>query len=354
MCPYKLFITLEFPGNKQSMINKLTPDPAQWDNFVLNHPRGYFLQLSAWGEQKAAYGWSYDRIALMQGDEIVAGAQLLFRPLPMKLGTMAYLPYGGYVTDDSQWDELLAAIHVCAKKNGAAFLKWEPGFNFDYDLSKWGFSESPQRIQPPNTVMLDITGEDDAIQARMNTGTRRNIRKAYKNDIHYYEASPADLNKFTKMMDITGERNEFGVHESAYYKLMYELFVPEHAALILADHEGDTLAANLIVSVGDTAIYLEGASSNEKRKLMASYGVQWEAIKWAQKRGCTLYDMWGIPDEDEATLEEQFQERSDGLWGVYRFKRGWGGDVVRTIGAWDFVYNQIIYMAYKTALKVRS
>ncbi|MEM9954412.1 MAG: peptidoglycan bridge formation glycyltransferase FemA/FemB family protein [Chloroflexota bacterium] len=338
-----------------SPIQAISPSPTAWDNFVLSHPRGYFLQLSAWSEQKNAYGWSVERVALQnEADEIVAGAQFLFRPLPMKLGTMAYLPYGAYVSDDSQWNELWKAIHACAKTNGAAFLKWEPGFDFASDPSQWGFDESPQRIQPPNTVMIDITGDDDTIQARMNTSTRRNIRKAYKNDIHYYEATPDDLHKFTTMMDVTGERNDFGVHESAYYKLMYELFVPDHATLILADHEGDTLAANLVISVGDTAIYLEGASSNVKRKLMASYGVQWEAIKWAQNRGCTKYDMWGIPDESEEVLEEQFQERIDGLWSVYRFKRGWGGDVVRSAGAWDYVYNSIVYMAYKTALKVRG
>ena len=331
-----------------------TPSPEQWNQFVLEHPRGYFLQLSQWAQQKSAYDWTYDSVAIFEGDDIIAGAQLLFRPLPMRLGTMAYLAYGGYVSAESQWDILWEAIHACAKKNGAAFLKWEPGFHFQHNPSQWGFSESPQRIQPPNTVMLDITADDDTIQARMNTSTRRNIRKAYKNDIHYYEASPADLHKFTAMMDITGERNDFGVHESAYYKLMYELFVPEHATLILAEHEGTTLAANLVISVGDTAIYLEGASSNEKRKLMAAYGVQWEAIQWAQKRGCSYYDMWGIPDEDEATLEESFQERNDGLWGVYRFKRGWGGDVVRSAGAWDYIYNNLIYSAYKTALKLRG
>jgi len=335
----------------------LTPNDThdtQWNHFVLRHPRGHFLQLAQWGQQKTAYGWTSDRVTIEEDGNIIAGAQLLFRPLPMKLGTMAYLPYGGYVTDNAQWDNLLTAIHDCAKSHNAAFLKWEPGFNFALDVEKWGFQDSPQRVQPPNTIMIDVTSADDDIQARMNTSTRRNIRKAYKNDIQYYEATPADLSKFTKMMDITGERNDFGVHESAYYKLMYELFVPEHAALILADHDGDTLAANLVVSVGDTAVYLEGASSNKKRKLMASYGVQWEAIKWAQQRGCHWYDMWGIPDEDEAMLEDQFQDRSDGLWGVYRFKRGWGGEVMRAAGAWDYVYNLVVYMAYKAALKVRS
>ena len=297
------------------MTHHQQPTPEQWDTFVLNHPRGHFLQLSAWGEQKAAYDWSYDRVALFDGDNIIAGAQLLFRPLPFKLGTMAYIPYGAYVSNKANWSALWDAIHACAKSHGAAFLKWEPGFFFNEDPARWGFSVSPQRIQPPRTVMIDITADNEAIQKLMNQGTRRNIRKAYKNDIRYYEASLEDLPKFTRMMTVTGERNEFGVHEPAYYELMYRLFVPDHAALILAEHEGETLAANFVMSVGDTAIYLEGASSNEKRELMAAYGVQWEAIQWAKKRG-------------------------------------WGGEVIRSAGAWDFVYNRIIYTAYKTILRI--
>jgi lipid II:glycine glycyltransferase (peptidoglycan interpeptide bridge formation enzyme) len=81
--------------------------------------------------------------------------------------------------------------------------------------------------------------------------------------------------------------------------------------------------------------------------------VQWAAIRWARARGCRTYDMWGIPDEDEAVLEAQFQQRSDGLWGVYGFKRGWGGQVARTPGAWDRVCNPALYAAYRLALRLR-
>jgi peptidoglycan pentaglycine glycine transferase (the first glycine) len=327
---------------------------AEWDEFVLSQPRGHFLQLANWGEQKAAYGWDCARVALNDGSKIVAGAQLLFHPLPMKFGTMAYLPYGGYVSDDSQWPALLDAIHSLVKNKKTAFFKWEPGFFFEHDPAQWGFVESIHHVQPPRTVMIDIRGSDEQIQERMNQGTRRNLRKAYKNEIRYYHATPADVDKFTTMMHTTGERNEFGVHVPEYYKLMYNLFVPQHATLILAEHEGETLAGNMVMSVGKHAIYLEGASSNEKRNLMAAYGVQWEGIQWAKQRGCDWYDMWGVPDEDEASLEAQFEERSDGLWGVYRFKRGWGGVVMRSAGAWDYIYNPLIYAAYRTVLSLRG
>src|SRR5690349_13405218 len=104
-----------------------TPTPTAWDQFVASHPRAHVLQQSAWGDLKGAFGWGVERVALTEGDQIVAGAQLLFRALPFRLGTMAYLPMGGYVTDESQWGALWSAVDAAAKKRRAAFLKWEPG-----------------------------------------------------------------------------------------------------------------------------------------------------------------------------------------------------------------------------------
>ena len=323
-----------------------------WDDFVKQQPCAHLLQLSAWGEHKAAFGWEYEIVMLTDSaGRITAGALLLFRALPLRTH-MAYLPMGPYITDEAQTAALWEAIHACARRHKAAFLKWEPGI--DPTLSQDGFKASPQTIQPPNTILIDIHDDDEAIMARMNQGTRRKIRQSYKKDIHYYQGTLADVAKFNQLMQTTGDRNEFGVHDPHYYELAYELFMPDYGALILAEHEGDVLAGIMVFAVGDTAWYLYGASSNEKRNLRAAYGVQWEAIQWAKSRGCHYYDMWGIPDADEATLEAQFQERSDGLWGVYGFKRGWGGAVVRSAGAWDYTYNPLIYTAYKTALKLRD
>ena len=80
---------------------------------------------------------------------------------------------------------------------------------------------------------------------------------------------------------------------------------------------------------------------------MPTYLLQWEAMRWAAARGCCEYDLWGIPDLTEETLEDEFTERSDGLWGVYRFKRGFGGEVWRSAGAWDRVYQPMLYRLYR-------
>ena len=339
----------------------IDPSLADWDAFVGLHPRAHVLQQSAWGELKAAFGWRVTRVALADDKNcIVAGAQVLFRPLPAHrlFGMMAYIGMGPIVTAEDQWKPLWGAIHKRAQKRRASFLKCEPGIYLDEappDFAKWGFVSSPQTIQPPRTILIDIRGDDEAILARMNQGTRRKIRQSQKNDVRYYEAPREGLTIFNQMMRTTGSRNAFGVHEPKYYERAYDLFMPAgDAALILAEHEGDPLAGIMVFAKGKTAWYLYGASSDVKRNLMATYGVQWAAIQWAKARGCEFYDLWGIPDEDEATLEAKFQEREDGLWGVYGFKRGWGGQVVRSAGAWDKDYNPLIYQAYKLALKLQE
>ena len=87
---------------------------------------------------------------------------------------------------------------------------------------------------------------------------------------------------------------------------------------------------------------------------MPAYLVQWEAIRWARQKDCVSYDLWGVPDADPETLEAEFMHRSDGLWGVYRFKRGFGGQIKRAAGAWDKVYNQVAYLAYQLLIARRS
>lgn len=338
----------------QSTPLTINPTPKDWDNFVLNHPRAHLLQLSGWGDLKSQFGWESQRVALMQDDEIVAGALALLKPLPMRLGKMAYVPMGGYVTDNWLYPALWDAIK---KQSGTAFLKLEAGYFINQpqpDLAQMGFQESPQTVQPPNTIYIDVRDDDDAIMKRMNQGTRRKIRKSLKNDIHYYEGTRADLVDFNALMQETGDRNAFGVHTAEYYEMVYDLFIPEHGVMLMAKHDDTPLVGIMVFALGDTAWYLYGASSREKSNLYATYGIQWQAIQWAKAKGCTYYDLWGIPDEEETTLEAQFKERSDGLWGVYGFKRGWGGEIVRSLGTWDKVFNPLVYTAYRTALKLRG
>ena len=341
------------------MYRIIEPNAQSWDSFVARHPRGHSLQESAWGELKAAHGWQVSRVALVSTEtqQISAGAQVLYRSLG-QVASMAYIPMGPLVTADDQWIMLWGAIRKRAVKHKAAFLKCEPGLYIADeapDFAQWHFVHGTQTVQPPRTILINLRGDEDSIMARMNQGTRRKIRKSLKSDVRYYEGSREDVAVFNQMMQTTGTRNDFGVHAPEYYAMMYDLFVAQgKGVLLMAEHEGDPLAGIMVLACGKRAWYPAGASSDVKRNLMATYGLQWQAIEWARARGCHAYDLWGVPDENPDRLEVEFQERSDGLWGVYGFKRGWGGDVVRSAGAWDQVYHNWLYNAYKIALRIRN
>jgi lipid II:glycine glycyltransferase (peptidoglycan interpeptide bridge formation enzyme) len=179
----------------------------------------------------------------------------------------------------------------------------------------------------------------------MKQKTRYNIRLAEKKGVIVRPWD--DLESFHKMMLLTGGRDGFGVHAREYYQRAYELLHPKQMGeLLLAEYEGKFLAALFVASYGKRAYYLYGASTDEERNRMPTYLLQWEAMKWAKARGCEEYDLWGVPDEEEPTLEANFETRHDGLWGVYRFKRGFGGELKRAAQAMDKVYNLLLYWAY--------
>lgn len=333
-------------------VKPLHPRAADWDRFVAAQPRAHLLQLSAWGALKSQFEWDARIVALGTSEEILAGALVLLKRLPLGLGKLAYAPMGGYAVDPALYPPLWDLI---GRETGAAFIKLEPGYfppGAAPNLAQMGFRESPQTIQPPRTIVIDIGEDDETIMRRMNQGTRRKIRKSLKSGIAFEEGARADLSAFSHLMAQTGERNAFGVHSQVYFEKVFEHLLPTYGTLLLARHEGELLAAIMVFALGETAWYLYGASSRNKRNLYATYGIQWAAIQWAKQRGCRYYDLWGVPDVDEATLEAQFKERSDGLWGVYGFKRGWGGEVRRSLGAWDKTFNPLVYAAYRAAIKL--
>jgi lipid II:glycine glycyltransferase (peptidoglycan interpeptide bridge formation enzyme) len=308
---------------------------AEWNLYVQRNPNTHLLQTGEWGELKSAFGWK--PVRLVSGD---AGAQILFRKLPLGF-SIGYIPKAN--PDESVWQE----IDSLCRQNRAIFLKLEPDLWNDQspDTPHLALRTSPHNIQPPRTLIVDISRPEDEILARMKQKTRYNIRLAEKKGVTVHPWD--DLAAFHQMMLVTGERDGFGVHSLEYYKRAFELMYPKQMCeVLLAEYEGKALAALFVARYGNRAYYLYGASTDEERNRMPTYLLQWEAIQWAKAHGCEEYDLWGVPDETEATLEAGFEARHDGLWGVYRFKRGFGGQLRRAAQAMDRVYNPLLYRVY--------
>ena len=320
-----------------------------WDAFVLRHPFSHPLQLRAWGEFKALFGWQSERLGLFIDGQVVAGAQILYRNLPVPGLKFAYIPKGPLVDwrDAEQTAALFTAIHRLARRRGALMLRIEPELldapSHHQQLSALGFSPAPHAIQPQTTVWVDLTPDDDEILARMKQKWRYNIRLAGRKGVVVRRGDAEDVDRFIQLMQITGQRKDFGVHDSAYYRAFWRLFAPAgHAELFVADYEGEMLAGIMVAQLADKAYYFYGASGNKGRNLMPSHLLQWEAMRWAKARGCTAYDLWGVPDEVGLNPDVEIPDPPEGMWGVWRFKRGFGGKIVRYIGAWDKGYYPLV------------
>jgi len=316
-------------------------DAPAWEAFLQAHPNAHILQTAAWGALKSAFGWYAFRLVAGK-----AGAQVLFRPLPGGF-TVAYIPKGPLGPPEA-WEALWPEVDALCKRERAVFLKVEPDLWEDTPAAAVpprGFRESPHAIQPRRTLVVSLADDEAAILARMKQKTRYNIRLAARKGVTVRPWE--DTQAFYRLMAETGERDGFGVHAAGYYQKAYELFHAQGAVeLLVAEYEGEPLAALMVFARGRRAWYFYGASTGKHRNKMPTYLLQWEAMRWAKRRGCTEYDLWGVPDADEATLEAEFTTRREGLWGVYRFKRGFGG-VLRRAPVWDRVYRPLLYSLYR-------
>jgi peptidoglycan pentaglycine glycine transferase (the first glycine) len=212
-------------------------------------------------------------------------------------------------------------------------------------------------VQPLSTIHIDLSADEETILARMKPKWRYNIHLAERKGVTVRQGTAADLPAIQRLMEITGERDGFEVHSAAYYALATELFVPDGlASWWLAEAAGELLAAIAVFAFGQGAWYMWGASGDSGRNLMPNHALQWAAISWARGRRCLTYDLWGIPDEvgeNPQAYEDSETWGSEGLWGVYRFKQGFGGAVVRYVGAWDLPLSAPGYALYSAALQFR-
>ncbi len=340
-------------------------DDTAWDTFVAAN-NGHLLQTAAWGELKSRFGWNAQSVALERDGAMIAGAQVLFRRLPLGL-TMAYVPRGPVSppSDYAALTVLLDAIGATARAHGAFALKIEPNWREPQPSPSPFEGEGVRRgscFQPHTTIHVDLTRDLDAILARMKPKWRYNIRLAERKGVTVREGNASDLPKFYDLLKITSARDGFAIHTFDYYRAAWELLTArDHARLYIAEYSGETIAAIFVSAFADEAIYLYGASANAHRETMPNHALHWHAMQWAKARGCSHYDLWGVGATAEANVGangRRSQKRSGGdgspsSSGLYQFKQGFGGQVVEYAGAYDVVFSRWKFALYERALAMR-
>lgn len=332
-------------------------DRERFDQFVQSHPKGHFLQTWEWGLVKQGMGWEPLPMVLEEDGEIRASLLILKKrvPLPVLNTSIFYSPRGPVVDIDNPQlcQELFEGAERLARQHRAIFLKIDPDVPitnqpFRHTLTKHNFRRNDtgldfEGVQPAFVFRLDITPEEEQLLANMHGKTRYNIRLSAKKGVTIRAAyGKEELPVFYSILKETAERDRFLIRGYEYFELMWDQLVENGLAQIfLADFQGKVISGTLALKLGNKAWYLYGASSNEYRNVMPNYLIQWEMIRWARTQGCTLYDFRGVSGD----LDE-----NNPLYGLYRFKKGFNGELTEFVGDWDRVYSPGLYLLWTRVL----
>ena len=346
-----------------------------WDDFVGTHPSGHVLQLEGWARLKQRVGWQVHQAVLAgAGGMLQAGALVLQqRRLGLSLG---YVP-GGPVVDWScpaDVDGVRTALLQCARTHGMHVVKIEPELPdapaHRRQLARLGFRPSGQTVQPRSTIKVDLAGSDADLLGRMKSKWRYNVRRAQRAGTQVRVGGSADFERLHALMQATGRRQGFAPHAPSYFEAAFEL-LPDHLELLLADVEGETVAAVVLALCGGSAWYLWGASSTRHRHAMPNYALHFAAMQRARAAGAGTYDLWGIPDALGAVAAAMREAQGQGdwpdslpvdlarlpqrdLWTVYRMKQGFGGRIERRVGAWDLPVDELAWRGYAVAVNLQD
>ena len=260
----------------------------------------------------------------------------------------SFLPAGCIlVRYDLCWESYWAKDEACFDADGS--WKGEPSIQsqelrFNYGTVNWNFKRAQYNILPFNTIFVDLDREAPLILNKMHAKTRYNINLAARKGVVVRSLGMESLDVWYALYQETAIRNRILINDMKYFEAVLkarseDCMAPAEVLLLVAEVDQQPLAAMFLIISGLRGSYLYGASSSQKRNFMATYALQWEAMKIAKARGCTEYDMFGVsPNADS----------SHPMYGLYKFKSGFGGEIFHGLGCWDYPLDHDKYNLYKS------
>lgn len=313
-------------------------DADAWDQAVARHPFGHPLQCWGWGEVKRAAGWRAHRLAVFDGDEFRAGAQVLTRSLPGVPLAMLYAPRGPVVayTDADALNMLAHGLRQHARRQRAIFCKVDPAWpeGTVHALAAAHFQASREAIQVTETYTVDLRQSEEEILAGMRSKTRQYIRKAEREETEIVRDTTGEhLAAVYTIYQETAQRAGFGLHEHAYYDNLYRRYPAASQYLYLARRHGTPLSFLWMVCAGRQAVEFYGGVANVGQDFKSNYLLKWHAMREMKAAGYEVYDLNGRLNE-----------------GIAQFKQGFGPAETSWIGPYDAVYHPLLYTAWALGL----
>ena len=312
----------------------------EYEAFLQSHPKGHFCQSVIWARVKQEWDWE---VILVRGEDgaIRGSMAILIRRMPGMPYRLLYAPRGPVCDpgDEVTLAALTEGARVLAKKHNAFSFKLDPDIEssnarFAATMQQLGYvlhadGKNFEGIQPRYVFRLPVKDKtEEELLAGFHEKWRYNIRLAGRKGVTTQICGSERLEDFYNIMIETGMRDNFVTRPLSYFRRMM-VSMGEHLRLYMAFYEGQPIAGTLAIHFGDKVWYLYGASSNASRNVMPNYLLQWEMIRWAVAEGCSIYDFRGVSGD----LSED-----NPLYGLYRFKKGFGGDFTEFCGEFELCF----------------
>lgn len=328
-------------------------DKDEWEKFLAEQKPHSFLHSWNWGEHYAAAGSEVHRLGAYQDGALAAVALLI--KIPARRGAFLLCPHGPIAKPGHEKEALEALSEEAArigKEGRCAFIRFcSLDENSDANRARYrslGFRNAPIHMHPELAWMLDVTKPEEELLKGMRKTTRYLVKKMEKEGVEVTMGTKADdIETFWPVYEATVERQHFTPFKKSELREEFEIFARDgQAAFFFGSYGNEILAAAIIIFWGGQAFYHHSGSVQRSKDINASYLLQWRVIQEAKKRGCTLYNFWGISSEDKPKHP----------WaGLSLFKKGFGGYAEAYVHAQDksLAWNYCVNWTVETVRRIR-
>jgi len=279
---------------------------ARWDELLATHPDRSFFHTSNWAKVLVeAYGYE-PKYFVVEGSTLEAVIPLMeIRSfLTGKRGVS--LPFTDYSpsVNGGKLDvlEAIESIIQHGKASGWRYIDFRNTLSFPATTTV--FSEYYGHV-------LDLSGTEESVRAKLRDSTKRNIRKAVKEGVTVEEFTTEEsIREFYRLNCLTRTRHGLPPQPFLFFKKLYEYVISKgFGFVVLASHEGSNIAGIVCLHFKGKAIYKYGASDKAYQHLRANNLAMWEAIRLCIRQGCESFS-FGRTEPDNH--------------GLMQFKSGWG------------------------------
>lgn len=409
-------------------------------NFADKHPQITFHQTEEWANLKKVNNWQAHYIGLENdNDEIVAGAMILSKTLPIIKKKMFYSPRGFLIdyNDKKLLETFTNELKKYIKKEQGIFVKIDPfveyqehdndgnivkdGYNNKSAVENlkqlgykfFGFNLMQDTLQPRWMHVIETKNRTlDDVMKDMESKTRQILRKNERCGITTREITRDELPIFKDIMKHTSDRREFVDRPLSYYEAMWDnlhdsgilkiliaeidfniyekntneekeetekslkerIYKKDKGILKmnekkfnssnkqdeetikrlekqlekikeLKEEYGDKeiLGGILFLIYGNEVLSLHGGSHAKLMQFQSAYTIHFEGVKMAVEGNYNRYNFYGITGD--------FRKENP-LYGLYLFKKSFGGHVVELIGEYDLIISKFWYNTYNIAFNL--